>query len=791
MTYTGQALRRDEDRRLLTGRGRYVGDIHLEHTAHLEFLRSPHARARITGIDLEPARAMPGVLWVLSAREWAAQGLGPDLPRVAGVPFDDGRPMNEAPRPVFARDVVQHVGDSVAAVVAETREQARDAAERIEVEYEDLPAITDVARALEPAAPVLHEVLGTNVVHEVAHGDAAETAIAFERADHVTRLEIRNHRITGNPMEPRNCLGHYDAAADRYTLWASTQVPHALRWWLAEWSLFVPMQKVRVIAPDVGGGFGTKAYYYMEHPVALVASRHVGRPVRFTPMRTETMQSDAQARDHVTQARMAFDAEGRILGLEVQTIAAFGAYQNQFNAFIPARAYPATFSGLYRLTAIHVKVTGVYTNTLPVDAYRGSTQSSVSVLERLVENGARELGIDVETVRRRNYIQPGDYPYATVLGMVYDTGDPPGQHALMLSLSSYAALRREQQAYRQPGSRIGIGLAAIIETAGHGPSRQLAKEFGGGRMGFWEGARVQVHADGRTTLLVGTLSHGQGHEITFRQLAADRLGIPIEHVDLLQGDTDRDPGNFGTVAARSLCTTGIGIVEASRRLLDKGARLAAHVMECDAADVAYEHGQFTIRGTDRSMSFAEIALLAHTGADYPVDFDLGLDQTIHYDPSDYSYPTALHLAVVIVDTETGVVRLREYYAVDDCGTVVNPMIVHGQVHGGLAQGIGQALMERVVYDEESGQLLSGSFMDYCMPRADDLPSFGVDFQCTPSSSNPLGVKGCSESGSCGPPAAIGNAIVDALWDEGLRHLDQPYTPERVWQAMREAPTAPG
>ena len=782
--YIGQALPREEDRRFLTGQGEYTDDIRSADAAHAVFVRSPFARARIVNISLRAAADRPGVLWVSSAKEWEADGLDRRLPCVTAVPFDDGRPMNEINRPIFAKGMAQHVGDTVAVVVAETFAQALDAAEAVEVEYEELPSVVDVVDALNPDAPILHEALDTNIVHEVSTGDRAATVAAFERAAHVSELVMRNARVIGSPMEPRACVGQYDRRRDHYTLWATTQFPHALSRWIAQNTLRVPLRKVRVIAPDVGGGFGTKAYYYMEYAVVLWAARRIARPVRFTASRSDTFANDAHARDHYTRARMAFDADGHVLAIDVDTVAGFGAYQSQFNAFIPSQYYPLVMTGLYRTPAMHVKVTGVYTNTSPIDAYRGGTQSSVSVRERLIDNGARELDIDPAEIRRRNYLDPSDYPHTLPSGAVYESGNPAGQQAMLLALTNYQALREEQRRASGSSRRLGLGFSGFAEAGGHGPSRQAADEIAS-KMGWWEGARVQIHPDAGATIYVGTHSHGQGHDVTFRQVAADALGIPMENIELLQGDSARDPGNIGTAAARSLSTSGLGIVEASRRIIGKGKRLAAHLMECAADDVRYEEARFSVAGTDRSLSFEEIARVSFSGASYPddEDFDLGLDVQIHFDPSGLNYPTALHLAVVLVDTETGLVTLRDFFAVDDCGLIVNPLVVHGQVHGGLAQGIGQALFEQVVYEPPSGQLLTGSFMDYCLPRADDLPAFTVDFQCTPNPNNVLGIKGCSESGTCGPPSAIGNAIVDALWDLGIRHIDHPFTPWRVWRAI--------
>ena len=784
MAYVGRAMPRDEDFRFLRGLGTYTDDVVAMGAAWAAFVRSPHAHARIRSIDGDAAAAMPGVLAVITAAEWEAAGLGV-MPCMSRVPFTDGRPMREAPRPVFAAGKTLYVGDALAAVIAETRHRAADGAEAVAVDYEPLPCVTDAAAALDAGAPVLHERFGSNLVHEVEAGDAAATAAAFARAAHVSELAFRHGRVTANPMEPRAYLGLYDPARDHYTLWAAAQAPHLLRRWLAEHTLRVPIRKLRVVAPDVGGGFGSKFYHYPEQPAVLWAAKRVGRPVRWTASRSEAILSDTHARDLVTRAAMAFDAEGSILAIRVETFAAYGAYHSSFAPTILAGIYPLMMTGLYRIPAAHVKVTGVFTNTTPIDAYRGVEQAPAYLCERLVEKGARELGIEVAEIRRRNYLVREDYPYTTPFGNAYDSGDPPGQQAMMETLAGYRALRAEQARLKADGILMGIGLSGVVEGAGMGPSRAVAAA--GVDIGGWEAAVVRVHADGKVTLLVGTHSHGQGHDITFRQVAADALGLDIAHIELRQGDTDLGPGNFGTGAARSLSTAGMGLIEGSRRVIAKATRLAAHMIECAEEDVVYRDGIFSIPGTDRRLGFAEVAEMAYYGADYPEEgFELGLEETVYYDPSHYNTPTALHLAVVLIDPETGVVRLRDYYAVDDAGRIVNPLVVDGQVHGGIAQGVGQAMMERIVYDPGSGQPLAGSFMDYAMPRADDLPGFVTAFQETLNPNNELGVKGCSESGASGPPGAIGNAIVDALWDRGVRHLDMPYTPERVWRALRSA-----
>ena len=781
--YIGQPLPRDEDYRFLTGRGRYAGDVAAPGLAHAAFVRSPHGHARIERIETVRARAMPGVLCVLTAREWREEGLGAVLPCVMPVPFSDGRPMNEAARPVFARDRVRHVGDQVAVVVAETGEQAEDAAEAVAVTYRELPALADVAGALDPQSPILHCEFGGNVVHEVSLGDPAAVRDAFARAAHVTELEIRDTRITGSAIEPRAYLGDYDPAGGRYTLHASSQVPHPLRQWLGEHVLGVPQHRLRVVAPDVGGGFGTKAYCYPEMPVVLHAARLVGRPVRFVATRSESYQSDTHARDYLTRARLALDADARMLAVELDTLAGFGAYQSTFNALIAGQRFGNLATGLYRTPAAHVRVTGVYTNTVPVDAYRGVAEGQITAGERLVEKAARELGMDPAELRARNYLAPGDYPYANPLGTVCDSGDPAAQQAALLRAAGYARLREEQQARRTGGTeRLGIGMCAFVDHAGlGGPSRGLGTDA---RFGTWEAGRVTVHPDGRAVVSAGTHSHGQGHEITFRQIAADALGIDIADVVFRQGDTDRDEGNFGSVAMRSVTTGGMAVMQAAERIIAKGKRLAAHLLEAAEEDVEYAASRFRVSGTDRGIAFREVARMAYTGNDYPASgFELGLDETVFHDPIGDTFPTGMHLAVVRVDVETGVVALRDYYTVDDCGLVINPLLVDGQIHGGLGQGIGQALLERIVYDG-SGQLLSGSFLDYALPRADLLPRFRLAYRQTLSPNTPLGVKGVGECGSNGPPGAIGNALADALWELGVEHVDPPYTPLRVWEAIR-------
>jgi aerobic carbon-monoxide dehydrogenase large subunit len=783
--YIGQPLRRREDARFVQGAGRFVDDIQLPGMAWCCFVRSPHAHARIVSIAKEAAAAIPGVLLVLTAADWRAAGLG-ELKVVHPMPFGDGRPMNEAPRPAFADERVRHVGDVVAAVVAEDRAAALDAAEAVAVTYQVLSAVADVAAAVAPGAPLVHERFGSNLVFDLEKGDRARTEAALAGAASVVELPLVNQRLAGSPLEPRAYLCDYDAAADLYTLYATTQMPHYLRRWLAVYTLFIPEHKIRVIAPDVGGGFGLKGNFPVEVSTIVWAAQQLRRPVKWTSTRAESLMSDPQARDHVTTARMGFDRDGRIVALQVDTLAALGGYLSNFAPSIPGNSYPQTITGLYRTPNLHLRVRGVYTHTVPVDAYRGSGRPEATwVNERLLELGAHALRIDVVEMRRRNLIGKADFPYPAPGGRVYDSGDPPALLGKLTTLADYGGLRIKQAELRQRGILMGIGLACFVDKAGTGSSANLAKR--GGLHGGWESATVRVHTDGKVTLFAGSHSHGQGHDITFSQIAADSLGLDVDDIRLIEGDTDLVPFGNGTWGARSTSVAGTAVMRASTQVLAKATRFAAEMLECSAADIDYADGRFVVRGTDRGVTFARVADTAYHGALLPRDgaAEPGLEATVFHDPPDTNDPQAMHLAVVRVDPETGAVTLTDFFAADDCGVVINPMIVEGQVHGGLAQGIGQAVMERVVYDAD-GQLLTGSFMDYALPRASDLPSFRTTFMATPAPSNPLGVKGGSESGTIGAPAAIGNAVVDALWHLGVRHVGLPITAEAVWRAMRGA-----
>ncbi len=780
--HVGQPLLRREDRRLLTGGGRFVDDIALPGMGHVAFLRSPHASARIVSLSLELARALPGVLAVVSAAEWKNEGFG-ELVCVHPMPFSDGRPMNEALRPAFAGERVCHVGDVIAAVAATSATAAMDAVEAIDVDYEPLPAIADTGRALDAAAPLVHPHLGTNLVTEVTKGDRAATEAAFARAAHVTSLALVSNRLIGAPLETHAFLARHDTALDETTLWATNQMPHMLKQWLCQHTLRIPEHKLRVIAPDVGGSFGSKGSFLPEVSTVVWLARKLGRPMKWTASRAEDFLTQTHGRDHVTNARMAFDSTGIIVGMEVDTIAALGAYLSNFAPSIPGNSYPQTITGLYRTPALWMRVRCVYTNTVPVGPYRGSGRPEAALVnERLIENGARELGMDVVEIRRRNMLKAGDFPYRSPTGRVFDCADPPRMLGILAEMSDYDHLRSEQSKTRTEGRLIGIGLAGFFEKSGSGPSANMARS--GAHHGGFETATVRIHGDGKATVLVGTHNHGQGHDITYAAIAADRLGLAINDIAIVEGDTGSVAFGNGTWGSRSTSVGGAAVYRAAETIMGKVRRIAAHAIGCPDQTLVHAGQTFGALGTNRTITFAEIATLALRGHNLPPGMEPNLECTVSHDPVDSNDPLAIHLAVVEIDPETGVVAVKGYFTVDDCGTIINPMIVEGQVRGGFAQGLGQAMMEEAAYDPVSGQLLAGTFLDYAIPRASDMPPISCAFIETPAPSNPLGVKGGSETGTIGPPAAIANAVVDALWHLGVRNVQLPLRPEKIWKLMR-------
>ncbi|MBW8758329.1 MAG: xanthine dehydrogenase family protein molybdopterin-binding subunit [Burkholderiales bacterium] len=772
----GQPLRRREDARFLTGAGQYTDDVVLPGQSYAVFVRSPHAHARITSIDTSAAKAAPGVLAVFTGADLAEAKVG-GLPCGWLIHSQDGSPMKEPPHPVLAQGKVRHVGDQLALVVAETLLQAKDAAELVAVDYEELPPVVDLKSAAGAASSVHDDVPG-NVCYDWSHGDKAAVDAAFARAARVTRLEFANNRLVPNAIEPRAANAQYTRHDDSYTLWVANQNPHVERLLMTAFVLGLPESKVRVIAPDVGGGFGSKIFLYPEETALVWASRRVGRPIKWTAERSESFLTDAHGRDHLTTAELAMNEQGDFLAMRVKTTANMGAYLSTFASSVPTILYATLLAGQYRTPAIHAQVTAVFTNTAPVDAYRGAGRPEATyVVERLVETAARDLGMSPVDIRRRNFIT--EFPYATPVGLTYDTGNYAAHLDRALELADVAgfAARREQS--RAAGNLRGLGYSCYIEACGLAPSN-IAGALGA-RAGLFEAGEVRVHPTGSVTVFTGSHSHGQGHETTFAQVVAARLGIPVESVEIVHGDTGRVPFGMGTYGSRSLAVGGTAIVKAVDKVIAKGRKIAAHLLEAADSDIEFENGEFKVAGTDRKIPFGQVALTAYVPHNYPLDkLEPGLNENAFYDPTNFTYPAGSYVCEVEVDPETGRVRVERFTAVDDFGNIVNPMIVQGQVHGGIAQGLGQAMLEGCRYDPESGQLLTGSYMDYCMPRADDLPSYQVDHTVTPCTHNPLGVKGCGEAGAIGSPPAYINALTDAL---GVRDIAMPATPERVWRAV--------
>ncbi|MFN9574059.1 MAG: xanthine dehydrogenase family protein molybdopterin-binding subunit [Betaproteobacteria bacterium] len=778
--FIGKSVERREDYRFLTGNGQYTDDITLPGQTFAAFLRSPHAHARIRAIDTAAAQAAPGVLAVFT---------GKDVAGVNGLPCGwlinsiDGTPMKEPKHPIIAEHKVLHVGDQVALVVAETLAQAKAALNLIDVDYHVLPAVADTATAAGNATAV-HDIAPDNVCYTWALGDKAGVDAAFAKAAHVTRLEFVNNRLVPNAMEPRAANAVYSRADDSYTLYVASQNPHVERLLMTAFVLGLPEHKVRVIAPDVGGGFGSKIYLYAEETALVWAARKVGRPIKWTAERSESFITDAHGRDHVTVAELAMDGNGKFLALREHTTANLGAYLSTFSSCIPTILHSTLLAGQYTTPVIYSEIKAVFTNTVPVDAYRGAGRPEATyLLERLVDTAARELKLDPAELRRRNFIR--SFPYQTPVALMYDTGDYDATLDRAVELADVAGFAARRAESEKKGLRRGLGYAAYIEACGIAPSN-IAGALGA-RAGLFEAGEVRVHPTGKVTVFTGSHSHGQGHETTFAQVVADKLGIDIEDVDIQHGDTGKTLFGMGTYGSRSLSVGGTAIVKALDKVVAKGKKIAAHLLEAADADIEFANGEFRVAGTDRKKSFAEVALTAYVPHNFPLDkLEPGLNENAFYDPTNFTFPAGTYVCEVEVDPATGAVRIDRFSACDDFGNVVNPMIVEGQVHGGLAQGIGQALTEGCVYNED-GQLVTGTYMDYAMPRADDLPHFVVETaKGTPCTHNPLGVKGCGEAGAIGSTPAVVNAIVDALAPLGVRDIAMPATPYSVWKAIQAA-----
>lgn len=776
-----QSIRRVEDPRLLKGDGRYTADIELPGQTQAYVLRSPHAHAKILSLDTAVAKAMPGVLAVITGADLVAMGVG-EVPCVIPLKNADGSPRGDTPRLPLATDTVRHVGDPVVFVVAESTEQARDAAEAVMIDYAVLPSATDLATAHEPGAPAVWPGVANNTVFDWEAGDRAATDALFGKAAHVTRLTVVNNRVVVASMEGRACTAEYDAAQEKFTLYAGTQGSWLVKNLLAANVLKVAPEKVRVVTPDVGGGFGMKLYLYAEYAMCAIATRQIGRPVRWAAERTEAFLSDTHGRDNITLGELALDAEGKFLALRTKNYANMGAYLSTFAPFIPTGAGTKVLASIYGFQGIHAHVLGVLTNTVPVDAYRGAGRPEATFLiERLVDVAARETGIDKIEIRRKNFIRPDQFPYQTPVALEYDSGDYFSTLDMAMKASDWAGFEARRAEAARHGKLRGIGISTYLEACGIAPSAVVGAL--GARAGLYEVGVIRVHPTGSVTVLTGTHSHGQGHETTLAQLVSDRLGVPVANVDIVHGDTAKVPFGMGTYGSRSLAVGGSAMVKAMDKIVAKAKRIAAHLMEADVADIEFDRGTFRVAGTDKTKSLTDISLAAYVPHNYPIEeIEPGLEETAFYDPKNFTYPGGCHICEVEIEPETGAISVVNFTAVDDVGRVINPMIVEGQVQGGVAQGIGQALLEACVYDPQ-GQLVSGSMMDYTMPRADDLAPVSVATHTTLCTHNPLGVKGCGEVGAIGSPPAVINAVVDALRDYGVRHVEMPATPAKIWSII--------
>ncbi len=788
-TAFGAALKRTEDPRFITGAGNYLDDIKLTGMTHAVVVRPPYAHARIKKIDASAAAAMPGVLGVFTGKDMEAVNPLPCAWAAGGVQNNVNTPR------VLAIDTVRWTGDGVAVVIAETREQAEDAAQAVDVDYEPLPAVVDAEQALADGAPQLHENAPHNLVMHWEVGDAEATAAAIDGAEVVARQRIVNQRLIPNAMETRGAIGRYDPGTEEYTIWMTSQAPHVMRLLLTAFVLGIPEHKLRCISPDVGGGFGSKIFCYADMAMVAWCSKRIGRPVKWVETRRENYQSTTHGRDHITELEIAGDREGKVSALRVKTTANLGAYLSTIAPGIPTTLYGRLLSGVYAIPNIACAVDGVYTNTAMVDAYRGAGRPEANfVIERAMDLFADEIGMDPAEVRRRNFIPPDAFPYEPAGGLLrnvagtlaYDSGNYAPTLERALEMIGYAEIESRRTDARSRGKHLGVGISTYIEVCGVAPSKWIGLPGEGWGAGLWESANIRVHLTGKVVVTTGSQSHGQGHETTMAQIVAEELGVPVSDVGVEHSDTSGTPFGYGTYGSRSASVGGMAAWKAAQKIKEKAGRLAAHMLEANPDDVEYVDGTLRVKGSpDQSKTIAEVALAASVGYDLPEGMEPFLDETAYYDPPNCTYPFGTHVAAVEVDDETGKVDVVQYVGVDDVGRKINPLIVDGQLVGGIVQGIGQALWEGAEYDAE-GQLLTGSMMDYALPRASWLPTFELDETVTPSPVNPLGVKGAGEAGTIGSAAAIVNAVVDALSPLGIRHIDMPLTPQRVWRAMRAA-----
>tara|TARA_B110000090_G_scaffold74667_1_gene84911 strand:- start:15493 stop:17874 length:2382 start_codon:yes stop_codon:yes gene_type:complete len=782
----GASSKRREDVRFLTGNGNYTDDINIRGQAYVFFLRSDVAHGTLNSVDTSAAAVMPGVVQIFTGADFEAVG---GIPCGWLVTDKHGEPMQEPKHPVLAHGKVRHVGEPIAAVVADSLEQARDAAEAIEVDISELSAVINMKDAFKEGATKVHDDLTSNLCYDWGFVEENKGAVdeAFKNAHHVTTLELVNNRLVANPMEPRVAIGDYARSDEQHTLYTTSQNPHVIRLLMGAFVLGIPEHKLRVISPDVGGGFGTKIFHYQEEAFCTFAAKACNRPVKWTSSRSEAFMSDAHGRDHVTTIQLALDKDNNFTALRTDTLANMGAYLSTFASSVPTWLHGTLMAGNYKTPLIYVNVKAMFTNTVPVDAYRGAGRPEATYqIERVIDMAARELGADPVALRRQNYVT--EFPYATPVAVEYDTGD---YHATMDKLeeigdfTGFEARRKESEA---KGKWRGLGINNYIEACGIAPSNLVGQL--GARAGLYDAATVRVNATGSISVMVGAHSHGQGHETAFPQVVADMIGIDESQIDIVHGDTSKIPFGMGTYGSRSLAVCGSAMVRATEKIIAKAKKIAAHLLEASDTDIELKDGMFSVAGTDKSVAWGDVTLAAYVPHNYPLEeIEPGLEETAFYDPSNFTYPAGAYACEVEVDPDTGKVTIERFAAADDFGNVINPMIVSGQVHGGIAQGVGQALLEGCSYDEESGQLLTGSYMDYAMPRADDLPFYSVDHSCqTPCTHNPLGVKGCGEAGAIGSPPSVVNAVIDALHSGGKKvaHIDMPLTPDRVWNAINNA-----
>ena len=789
----GASIKRREDPRFITGAGNYIDDIKLPSMVHMAILRSPYAHAKIRSVDVTAARAMPGVIDVIIGADVPYN----PLPMVWPAGGSAGLRNNVNSPRILATDSVKWTGEGVAAVVAETPAQAFDALAEIAVDYEPLPAVVDAEKAVAPGAPQLHENAPNNVVFEWSVGDSAGTEAAIEAGEVVVRQRLVNQRLIPNPMETRGDIGWYNPGTEEYTLWMSSQTPHIQRLLVGIFTMGIPEHKLRCIAPDVGGAFGTKIFCYADYALVLLASKRIGgRPVKWIEGRRENYQSTIHGRDHITYLEIAGKRDGEITGLRVKTLANLGGRLSTIGPGIPTTLYARVLSGCYKIPNVYAEVTGVYTNTTFVDAYRGAGRPEATyVIERAMDLFAREIGMDRAEIRRRNFIAPDAFPYDNPSGLgtasggakIYiDSGNYEPALDKALAMVGYDDLDARKAEARLRGKYLGLGLSTYLEVCGVAPSKWIGAVGEGSGAAMWESSNIRVHLTGKVVLTMGTSPQGQGHETTYSQVISHELGVPVDDVIVQHSDTHGTPFGYWSYGSRTSSVGSTAAIKAAGKIREKARRYAAHMLEAAPEDIEIDGANYSVRGSpDKVKTLQEIAFELDLAFDTPVGMEPYLDETAYYDPTNCTWPFGTHIAIVEIDEETGHVDLVRYVAVDDVGNKINPMIVDGQLHGGIAQGVGQALWEGAVYDDQ-GQLLSGSLLDYALPRAAWLPSFELDETVTPSPVNPIGVKGVGGAGAIASTAAVANAVVDALGPLGVRHLDMPYTPQTVWRAIQTA-----